>query len=115
MAGQRDTTWIPQHHVDRLTMHQIVESDNQPDNTITLSQRLLTKNVPYIVLELLDLALNDPDSRVRLSACQQILDRTLGKAGVLSSTDTAPLDTLQDKLIAQVEAMLQQAATAQGN
>ena len=109
MAGQRDTTWIPQHHVDRLTMQQIVEPQT---NEVMLSQRLLTKNVPYIVLELLELALNDPDSRVRLSACQQVLDRTLGKAGVLSSTDTAPLDTLQDKLIAQVEVMLQQAEQA---
>lgn len=95
--GLRDGGWVPTDLVTRLEFEHQMHPDeiNNPEKT---HKRMLRDALPYVTMELRDLALKDPDPRIRLQASSLILDRAMGKAGTTTGADEAPGETLFKEL-----------------
>ena len=107
--GLRDGGWVPTDLVTRLEFEHQMHPDeiNNPEKT---HKRMLRDALPYVTMELRDLALKDPDPRIRLQASSLILDRAMGKAGVNASVEDLPGDQLFTELSESIEKILAEAA-----
>ena len=105
----RGGDWVPQDYLTRMSMELGMHEDEvgNPEKT---HRRLLRESLPYVTLELRNLALNDNDPRIRLQASSLILDRAMGKAGVNASVDELPGDQLFTELSESIEKILAEAA-----
>ena len=105
----RGGDWVPQEYLTRMSMELGVHEDEigNPEKT---HRRLLRESLPYVTLELRNLALNDNDPRIRLQASSLILDRAMGKAGVNANVDELPGDQLFTELSESIEKILAEAA-----
>ena len=107
--GIRGDDWVPQDYLNRMNMELNFHEDEigNPEKT---HRRLLRESLPYVTLELRNLALNDTDPRIRLQASSLILDRAMGKAGVNASVEDLPGDQLFNELSESIEKILANAA-----
>lgn len=107
--GIRGDDWVPQDYLNRMNMELNFHEDEigNPEKT---HRRLLRESLPYVTLELRNLALNDSDPRIRLQASSLILDRAMGKAGVNASVEDLPGDQLFNELSESIEKILANAA-----
>jgi hypothetical protein len=64
-----------------------------------LAEKILLEAAPAAAQSVVKMAVSDPNSRVRLSAAQYILDRTIGKNGD-GPTKSNPWDGLFDEVAA---------------
>ena len=105
----RGGDWVPQDYLTRMSMELGMHEDEvgNPEKT---HRRLLRESLPYVTLELRNLALNDADPRIRLQASSLILDRAMGKAGVNASVEDLPGDQLFNELSESIEKILANAA-----
>ena len=105
----RGGDWVPQDYLTRMSMELGVHEDEigNPEKT---HRRLLRESLPYVTLELRNLALNDNDPRIRLQASSLILDRAMGKAGVNANVEDLPGDQLFTELSESIEKILATAA-----
>lgn len=103
--GIRGDDWVPQDYLNRMNMELNFHEDEigNPEKT---HRRLLRESLPYVTLELRNLALNDSDPRIRLQASSLILDRAMGKAGVNASVEETPGDQLFTELSESIEKIL---------
>lgn len=103
--GIRGDDWVPQDYLNRMNMELSFHEDEMgnPEKT---HRRLLRESLPYVTLELRNLALNDSDPRIRLQASSLILDRAMGKAGVNASVEDLPGDQLFNELSESIEKIL---------
>ena len=110
----RGGDWVPQDYLTRMSMELGMHEDEigNPEKT---HRRLLRESLPYVTLELRNLALNDNDPRIRLQASSLILDRAMGKAGVNASVDELPGDQLFTELSESIEKILAEAAKPETN
>lgn len=104
----RGGDWVPQDYLTRMSMELGVHEDEigNPEKT---HRRLLRESLPYVTLELRNLALNDNDPRIRLQASSLILDRAMGKAGVNANVEELPGDQLFTELSESIEKILAEA------
>lgn len=112
MSSIRGGDWVPQDYLERMMM-ELEFHEDEVGNQEKTHRRLLRESLPYVTLELRNLALNDPDPRIRLQASSLILDRAMGKAGVNASVEEAPGDTLFNELNKSIEKLLAEAQQAQ--
>ena len=105
----RGGDWVPQDYLTRMSMELGMHED-EIDNPEKTHRRLLRESLPYVTLELRNLALNDTDPRIRLQASSLILDRAMGKAGVNANVDDLPGDQLFTELSDSIEKILANAA-----
>ena len=112
--GIRGDDWVPQDYLNRMNMELNFHEDEigNPEKT---HRRLLRESLPYVTLELRNLALNDTDPRIRLQASSLILDRAMGKAGVNASVEDLPGDQLFNELSESIEKILANAAAETEN
>ena len=105
----RGGDWVPQDYLTRMSMELNFHEDEigNPEKT---HRRLLRESLPYVTLELRNLALNDGDPRIRLQASSLILDRAMGKAGVNANVEDLPGDQLFTELSESIEKILAEAA-----
>ena len=105
----RGGDWVPQDYLTRMSMELGMHEDEigNPEKT---HRRLLRESLPYVTLELRNLALNDNDPRIRLQASSLILDRAMGKAGVNANVEELPGDQLFTELSESIEKILASAA-----
>ena len=105
----RGGDWVPQEYLTRMSMELGMHEDEvgNPEKT---HRRLLRESLPYVTLELRNLALNDNDPRIRLQASSLILDRAMGKAGVNANVEELPGDQLFTELSESIEKILAEAA-----
>ena len=105
----RGGDWVPQDYLTRMSMELGMHEDEvgNPEKT---HRRLLRESLPYVTLELRNLALNDTDPRIRLQASSLILDRAMGKAGVNANVEELPGDQLFTELSESIEKILASAA-----
>ena len=110
----RGGDWVPKDYLTRMSMELGMHEDEvgNPEKT---HRRLLRESLPYVTLELRNLALNDNDPRIRLQASSLILDRAMGKAGVNASVDELPGDQLFTELSESIEKILAEAAKPETN
>lgn len=103
--GIRDSDWVPEKYLERMNMEYMMHEDelHKPEKT---HRRLLREALPYVTMELRQLALNDPDPRIRLQATTLILDRTMGKAGTTTTMEDLPGDKLYEELEKGIEKLL---------
>jgi hypothetical protein len=71
---------------ESVTLERDVFPEKSPGE---LAEKVLEDAAPHAALSIVRIATNDPNSRVRLSAAQYIIDRTLGKSGQ-DPTKSAP-------------------------
>lgn len=110
--GIRGDDWVPQDYLNRMNMELNFHED-EIGNPEKSHRRLLRESLPYVTLELRNLALNDNDPRIRLQASSLILDRAMGKAGVNASVEDLPGDQLFNELSESIEKILANAANAE--
>ena len=110
----RGGDWVPQDYLTRMSMELGMHEDEigNPEKT---HRRLLRESLPYVTLELRNLALNDNDPRIRLQASSLILDRTMGKAGVNANVEELPGDQLFTELSESIEKILAEATKPETN
>ena len=110
----RGGDWVPQEYLTRMSMELGVHEDEigNPEKT---HRRLLRESLPYVTLELRNLALNDNDPRIRLQASSLILDRAMGKAGVNANVEELPGDQLFTELSESIEKILAEATKPETN
>lgn len=110
----RGGDWVPKDYLERMGMELKLHEDEigNPEKT---HRRLLRESLPYVTLELRNLALNDNDPRIRLQASSLILDRAMGKSGVNASVDELPGDQLFTELSESIEKILAEAAKPETN
>ena len=105
----RGGDWVPQDYLTRMSM-ELKFHEDEIDNPEKTHRRLLRESLPYVTLELRNLALNDNDPRIRLQASSLILDRAMGKAGVNANVEELPGDQLFTELSESIEKILAEAA-----
>lgn len=109
--GIRGDDWVPQDYLNRMNL-ELQFHEDEMGNPEKTHRRLLRESLPYVTLELRNLALNDNDPRIRLQASSLILDRAMGKAGVNASVEDLPGDQLFNELSESIEKILANAANA---
>ena len=105
----RGGDWVPKDYLERMGM-ELKFHEDEIDNPEKTHRRLLRESLPFVTLELRNLALNDNDPRIRLQASSLILDRAMGKAGVNASVEDLPGDQLFNELSESIEKILANAA-----
>jgi hypothetical protein len=87
--------WDAAEALDSLKMERSV---NPSETEEEMARRILREASAAAAQSIVHIALNDPNSRVRLSAAQTVLDRTLGKIGDEVPKEAEWVEMLQEAM-----------------
>lgn len=93
MGSLRDGNWVPERLMRSMEFEYLMHPD-EIDNPDKTHRRMMREALPYVTAELRNIALNDLDTGKKLQAINMVLERTMGKAGVDTTMETAPAEAL---------------------
>lgn len=104
----RDESWVPRKYLDRLNADASFTPEVVDDKT-KYAKQIMSDALPYVAMTLVELALKNPDDRIRLSASNALMDRVLGKSGILTDAQLSPSEKLLTNLQEEVDNIIAKA------
>ena len=100
----RNREWLAEEALQALQADYDIFKDETQEQT---TNRILREALPTIAVGLVHTALHDRDSKVRLAASKEVMDRVLGKSTVnVQVSNENPLEALQKKMLEAAENLI---------